>query len=105
MAFDMTFDLPGHIQGQMTGYRISSQNYVSTLTKMVLKDNYHPSAAYMNMAFDLTFGLPDKIKGQRTEYRKAFRNFVRTYTKMVSNDGYWLASRSGFLDDIRYPVI
>ena len=98
MAFDMTFDLPGHIQGQRTGYRISSQNYVSTLTKMVSKDSYPPSAAYMTMAFDLTFGLPDKIQGQRTEYRKASRNFVSTYTKMVSNDGYWLASRSGLHD-------
>ena len=68
MAFDLAFDLRGQIQGQGTGYRISSSNYVSTRNIMIANDSWLNWADYTTMtfglAFDLQFDLEDQMAGQ-----------------------------------------
>ena len=57
MTFDMAFDLKDRIQGQWTGYRISSETNVNTRTKMIANGGKPPWAAYTTMILDLAFDL------------------------------------------------
>ena len=88
MAFDLTIELPGQIQGQTTRYPISSRNYVIRCINIVSNDSQPASAAYTTITLDLTFELPGQIQGQRTGYLILSRNYVSKFTKMVSKDSY-----------------
>ena len=69
MNFDLAIDLRGQIEGQGTGYRISSQIYVRMLTNMVSRDDWPPWVACKTVTFDLGFDLQGQIQGQGKGYR------------------------------------
>ena len=72
VAFDLAFNLQGHIEGLRTGHQESYRIYVSTRTKMVSNDGKPPWAAYTaNLLPDI---FQSQIQGQMTGYQISSRN-------------------------------
>ena len=64
MTFALANDLGGQIQGQKTGYQISSRNYVSTRTKVIVSNHKVPWANYTPMTYGLAFDLEFELQCQ-----------------------------------------
>ena len=87
MNFDVAFDLQRQTQGQRTGYRVMSRNYVSTCTKIVSSVRQRLWAADTTIIFDLAFDLQNQTGVQGTGHGLSSQIYVSTSTKLVSSDG------------------
>ena len=66
MTFDLMFDLQSQIQGQGTGYPISSRTYVVKRSKMIPNNGFPHWAAYITITFILVPDLRGQVQDQRT---------------------------------------
>ena len=83
MTLNLAFDLQDQIQCRSTVYRLSSQSYVNTRTKIVSNDGKSSWAAYTFMTLCVTHKVEFKVKGRVPDMAQ---NYVSTPTKIVSND-------------------